>query len=385
MSESQIFNLTDNSSIVNYLPAELCDGKEVYIQYYAKKPGTANLERKRIKLNKAKNKLNKTDFKQYCRAIIRNLNEKLAAGWNPFIEMEAPKGFTTLPDALETFLATKKRELTPNSIRSFTSFVNTIKYYCEVELKEPNIYVLNFTNVKAKEFLSHKWLKGDISAKTYNNYIVGYHAIWAWLVEFNYSKVNVFDSITRKKTKRKFRAEISADLRQKIKTHLTANYETAYWLMCELCFYGLIRPGEICSIETKNIDLKKQIILLTDTKNQNERVCTLPKHLVWLLADQLSQQNGKYLFSGKKMQPGNKKIDARLIAKRWEKLRNELGFDKNIQFYSQRDSGIIFLLGATKNAEFVRSQADHYSLEMTTKYTNHYRPNGIDEIKNIEI
>jgi hypothetical protein len=72
------------------------------------------------------------------------------------------------------------------------------------------------------------------------------------------------------------------------------------------------------------------------------------------------------------------------MSRRWAGLRSELKFNENIQFYSQRDSGIIYLLGKTKKPEFVRAQADHYSLEMTTKYSNHYRPEGIEEIKNNE-
>lgn len=385
MSKSEITRFIDNSNIVNYLPAELTGGKVVYIEYYVKNPGTQNLTRKRIKLNRAKKKLNRTDFKQYARSIIKNLNEKLASGWNPFIEMEAPRGYTTLPDALNTFLETKRRELTENSMRSFSSFAKTLINYCEKELNSPNMYVINFTHVRAKEFLNYKWLNENISAKTYNNYIVAFHAVWAWLVEFNYSKANVFNSITRKKTKRKFRAEISSSLRAKIKNRLLQSDEAAYWLMCELCFYGLIRPGEMCAIKTNKIDLANQIILLDETKNQNERVCTLPKHLIPLIAEQMKKGTGKYLFSNLAgFCPGNIKTDSRQISKRWAMLRDELKFDKNIQFYSQRDSGIIYLLGKTKNPEFVRSQADHYSLEMTTKYSNHYRPNGIEEIKNID-
>jgi integrase len=53
----------------------------------------------------------------------------------------------------------------------------------------------------------------------------------------------------------------------------------------------------------------------------------------------------------------------------------------SIKFYSLRDSGIIQMLEQGISAEYVRQQADHSSLDMTTIYSKHARPEGIEQIK----
>lgn len=200
---------------------------------------------------------------------------------------------------------------------------------------------------------------------------------------------NDFSGFTTKKETQKTRIEISPELREKIRQYCNKTKNQPYWLMCELCFYCLIRPVEIYRILTKNIFPEKQIIIMEadETKNGNERVSSVPDHIVPLIQEQLKRSPGHFLFSAesKYWYPGKLKIDSRKISRKWSNLRSVLNIPLNIQFYSQRDSGIIFLLDKGIDPEFVRSQADYYSLEMTTKYTKHFRPEGIKEIKNIKI
>ncbi|MCF8359213.1 MAG: site-specific integrase [Prolixibacteraceae bacterium] len=387
MSESENFTGgCNNNCVVQYLPAEIHTGKECYIDYYVLKPGSNSLHRKKIKLNRQRKKLSSNDFKRYCRAVIRNLNEKLAAGWNPFLENAAAKGFTPLPDALAAFERVKFKDMKKNSVRSYKSFIKILLQYITKKFLAPTgIFSVNFGRSLAQDFLNSKYLSGEISAKTYNNYIKGYHSIFAWLVEYGYTNYNPFDGIKPKKARRKWRAEIPETLRNNIRKHLEERGERAYWLMCELCFWGLARPSEICKMKVVNVNFEKQIILLEDTKNDKERICTLPLHVTKLMKIHLATGGSSiFIFSDTQgFLPGNNEMDPRKISKRWARLRKELNFDEKIQFYSLRDSGIIRLMELGINPEYVRAQADHYSLEMTTKYSKHYRPEGITEIKKL--
>lgn len=378
-----------NSSLLNYLPAQLHRGKEIYIDYYVIKPGEKKLVQRKIKLNKVRKKCNSNEFERYCRALIKSVNEKLASGWNPFIEQEASKSYTLLFTALDTFMAAKSKEMEDNSIRSYNSFIRMLKDYVSKNLPGSNkIFCLNFDKKAALEYLNYCWMEKEISGRTFNNYIRGYHSIWSWFVEYNYAKVNVFEGISRKKQKRKNRKEITPQLRTEIKEYLQSNNENSYWLMCELCFYCLIRPVEMTRILTKNVNIDKQIIILDSdsTKNNKERISSIPGHIVPILDKQLRSGIGKYLFSRENFwMPGNIQIDSREIARRWNKLREKINIPTDVQFYSQRDSGIIFLLDSGISPEYVRSQADHYSLNMTTEYSNHFRPEGIESIKKLSI
>jgi integrase/recombinase XerD len=248
------------------------------------------------------------------------------------------------------------------------------------------VFCINFTQNNARDYMNFCYMKKELSPKTFNSYISGYHSIFSWFVEYGYCKVNVFTGIRRKKEMQKFRTEISTEIRNKIQAYLMKNGMGYYWLMCELCFYCLIRPAEMVRIKVENVDLEKQIIVLKadETKNKNERIATVPDHMINLLKKHIDTRTGKLLFSNVPgWQPGTHEIDSREISRKWAKLRDIIHFPSTVQFYSQRDSGIIYLLDCDINPEYVRTQADHFSLAMTTKYSKHYRPEGVTDLKKI--
>jgi integrase len=137
-------------------------------------------------------------------------------------------------------------------------------------------------------------------------------------------------------------------------------------------------------IKIKDIDMERQTIFIPaqSSKNGTARIGTMPDYLIGMLKRMNIEQYDPswYLFS-EGFSPGRKKVDSRKVAKRWEKLRSELKLPMSIKFYSLRDSGIIQMLEQGISAEYVRQQADHSSLDMTTIYSKHARPDGIEQIK----
>ncbi|MDR2511117.1 MAG: hypothetical protein LBC89_01360, partial [Bacteroidales bacterium] len=107
-----------------YVPAELHQNKEWRIVYYVHNPSTGKLHRKAIKCNRIGSKSTRLS---YARRLCKEVNEKLASGWNPFYEQESSKGFTKLVDALQTFKEEKDRELRVDSVRCYKSFVSILK------------------------------------------------------------------------------------------------------------------------------------------------------------------------------------------------------------------------------------------------------------------
>jgi integrase/recombinase XerD len=92
---------------IDYLPAELKSYKnEWFVSYHVKNPKTGNLHRKKIKVNRIKNI---SERKKYAKKLIVEINNKLHTGWNPFLEEEAPKAFTKLVAALDTYIKIKPR------------------------------------------------------------------------------------------------------------------------------------------------------------------------------------------------------------------------------------------------------------------------------------
>jgi len=119
------------------------------------------------------------------------------------------------------------------------------------------------------------------------------------------------------------------------------------------------------------IDLKNRIITIPPeiAKTGKMRKVTITDTLYKQLL-KLDLQNvpkDLYIFS-KNYKPGKVLLNTRDTGRTWSKLRKELDFPKEMQFYSLKDSGIVQLLQDGVSPEIVRDQAGHSSLEMTNKY-----------------
>jgi len=370
------------SSVVcpDYIPARLVEGKDWYIYFYALDPYSNLLRRKRIKFNRIKSRL---DRRRIAQQLIVKINRKLAEGWNPYVEEEAPKAFNRLYEVIDTFLAEKKREMRPDGFRSYNSFGKKLKEWMEKE-KQTEMNIFSFNKYFAVEFMNNVYRKNKVSEKTYNNYLIFFRIFWNWMIEKNYTATNPFSEISKKKEKKKNREIIDEPTRIRIKEYLEKN-DYSYLVMCLLAFHVLIRPKEIMGIKIKDIDTKKQTIFIPaqTAKNGSDRIGTIPNYMIEMFKkmDIEKIDPSWYLFS-EGFKPGKIKVDSRKIAKRWEKLRTDLKLPISIKFYSLRDSGIIQMLEDGISAEYVRQQADHSSRDMTTIYSKHARPDGIEQIKN---
>ena len=97
--------------IKSYTPPILHMGKDWYIDFYAFNPVDGVMKRKKIKLNFIKSV---KERRAYAKGCINRLSEKLATGWNPWIEQECGNAFLLFKDVIDkyrTFLAKMQRAL----------------------------------------------------------------------------------------------------------------------------------------------------------------------------------------------------------------------------------------------------------------------------------
>lgn len=352
-------------SLLDYTPAKLHEVKEWYISFYVRHPQTNKLTIKRIKVNRIKNK---KERRQYARSLMNEINKKLVSGWNPFLEQEAAKGFHTFKEAAATYLKQKEKELRPDSIRTYKSYIKTLQTWIKSNLKN-NLYVISFSKKNAVDFLNYMY--SDNSERVYNNYKRFGVSLFNWFIQNQYCKTNVFKGIAPKKEREKIRVPIDKPTRLKIKSHLekSGNYE--FLAIVYLCFYGLLRPKEITYLKSDHIDLSRQIITIPGafSKTGTTRTITASKPLENALKkiDAHKCTGDRFIF-GKGFKPSKEKCDPRKISKFWDRIRSELSLPKDMQFYSLKDSGIIQMLQDGISPEIVRDQARHTSLETTNKY-----------------
>jgi integrase len=371
--------MSKNQNLLSFKPAQLSIGKEWFVYYYALNPATDQLERKKIRLNRI---ASKTERRRYANTLIQEINNKLYSGWNPFLEESAPKGFTKMNDALESFYGNKVRELRKDSLRSYRSFIDTFKFWLQ-ENDKSEMFTVSFNKTDAFSYLDWLIISKNVSNKTWNNYVNFMRSLFNWMKERQYVGYNPFEQIRKKSALQKDRIAIPSDIRMQILNHLEEN-DYNFLIVCMLVFHSLIRPKEICFLKPSCFSIENQTIVIPAdaSKNKKRRIATIPNPLVPYLQkwDFNIAQSDEYIF-GTDIKPGKTPLDARRFTKKWDRLRNDLKLPSTMKLYSLRDSGIIQMLNDGISPEEIMKQADHSSLEMTTIYAKFNNPTGSDQIK----
>lgn len=372
---------SENRSVMDFQPAELFIGKIWYVQYKIRNPyqPEKGLIQKRIKFNRIKNLKQR---KKQANILIHEINEKLYNGWNPFLEETAPKAFSKLKDVLNIFIRTKTKELRPDSIRTYVSH-RDILFQWLADTDKEEVYVVNFSESDAIAYMNYVYEDRDVSNTTFNNYLRSYNAFWNWMKSEKYSTRNPFEIIQKKRNQEKSRIIIPDHEKERIKEYFQKNDPMMY-IASLLVFHCLIRPKELTYLTPLHFDVGNQIInVLGDfSKNSNHRIATIPdviiKELIeWNYGGAKSDQ---FVF-GYDFKPNYQRLNPRRFSKKWERMRAELFLDKNIKFYSLRDTGIVQMLKDGVPPQDVMKQADHSDLSITTKYIKHATPHGIHSIK----
>lgn len=371
---------------IQYYPAYLSEGKIWYITYYAHNPYTDKLEMKRIKVNRIKSI---PERRKFCRRLIKEINNKLENGWNPFVEKAQAKHFHSILSAINVYKKTKYKELEENSIRSYTSYLKKLQEH--VEGIDKNMYCINFNKSMAADFMLKIKEDPKIGNRTYNNNLAFYRTFFEWMVSVNYIADNPFKKlkkIPKRKTK-KVRTNFNRDELKKLVEHLKIVHPR-FLAACMLMYYCFLRNEDLCNLTPAHFDMKNKLIYIhaDETKNDNESCRVIPTVLEKYL-EVLDIENtpiNYYIFSTKNygFEAGPEKLNSRYFSKYWsEKVRITLDLPMNLQFYSLKDSGITNLMADGISPAFIQGQADHSSLEVTTDYIHNKTPEGFSQIRNL--
>ena len=361
------------TSVRNYLPAVLKENKSGWIiEYYVAHPITTKLVRKKIKLERLRNRYTSVkELRAHCAQMIRILNDKLAGGWNPFFLEEDARLYEKMTTVSELFLQEKKKELRYNSYRSYSSFITIFKDWCNKH--HPDMFASMFSQLYAVRYMEYIYKERNVGVTTYNNQIKMARAFFNWMKERCYTQTNPFEKVKSKPKIQKTRIIIPEDIRTKISDYLIKN-NPSYLLICRLIYTSLIRPNEIKLLKIGNINLKERYITVVDTvaKNHHQRTSAINAEIIELIKqlDIMSYPSSFYIF-GKNLTPDKERAGNGRLGEEWVKMRNKLSLPKEMQMYSLRDTGIHEMIKSGINDLSVMQHADHSSLEMTTIYANH--------------
>lgn len=357
----------------DYLPAKLSQGKTWFVYFYVKSPVSGKLQRRRIKVNRYSTRKENLVL---ARSIIGDINTRLALGWNPLLEGVAPRAGVPLFDALDDYLKVKAKEMRPNSMRSYRSFVGVFREWLSGHGFSEGSSVSLVTKEVATLFMNDMDDRDDVSAVTYNNYVRFFGGMFSWMVKKGYVATNPFDGMDKKRKKagKKRRLLKPAELQQLLSFLRKENPE--YLAICLFCYCCFMRPKEIALLRCGDVDLRKQTVSVSGdiAKNGKDSVRTIPDAMVpFIRALDLSDPE-LYLFGAHRMEkyrftPGSKPTIGQRIADYWRfVVRPGCGFGEDLQFYSLKDTGITGMLESGVAINLVQQQADHSSVAMTAIY-----------------
>ncbi|MGM9763376.1 MAG: tyrosine-type recombinase/integrase [Candidatus Cryptobacteroides sp.] len=369
---------------LDYIPAKLSQGIDWYVYFYVTDPVTQTMRRVRIKINRIKNKKERL---KVARQMIVALNERLALGWNPFIEKSAPKSGTNIYDAMDAFITAKSKSAEANSMRSYKSFIKTFRSWMASKGADGSKFpVMSFTHQTALQLMKDVDEDDRISAQTYNNYLRFFTLLFNWFLEKGYVAENPFAGIKRKdRRKIKKKRRIMSDEELARLTGFLKENNPCYLAMCLMCYCCFMRPKEIALLRCEDIDLDNQTIHIRAeiAKNDNDSYRTIPDDMLPFLRGLDLSVAKNFVFSDSHtFVSGKKKVLTQAIARYWnDVIRPECGFPMELQFYSLKDTGITNMLGSGVPVSFVKQQADHGSLAMTSIYLGNLKGKANETLK----
>ena len=361
--------LLSSKDIIGYTLPRLHTGKDWYVDFYVYDPTIDGLKRKKYMLNK----YGKNERKKIASVLITNLTQLLISGWNPFLNTDKSRGYTTWDVVIKRYtdytnIAEKKGMLKSKTAVDYRSRLSVLLSYIE-EAKISIKYVYQFDKTFVVDFLDYIVFDKERSPKTRNNYRTWLSTFATWLVDRQYIKENCVESISMMKEGEKFRDAIKIEDLRKLKENALEKCPWFY-LACMMEYYTFIRPEELRHIKIGNISIMYQTITIPAdvSKNRKEQAVALNDTILKLMIDQgiFNNPSSDYLF-GKDVRPGKEQIAINRFRQEWARVRKALGFPNSYQFYSLKDSGIRDLANA-EGIVVARDQARHSDISITNKY-----------------
>lgn len=373
----------NSTSFIDYKPAELRTNKDWMIVYYSKNPVTSKLELQRLRVPILKNQKERI---RHANKIVLEINDKLAAGWSPYLE-ETGKNYKTFKEAIETFLKQLRKQLKDSviredTLRTYNSNLNLFQQF----FKEKHIKISFAIEINKKiciQYLDWVYIDRNNSPRTRNNHLIFLKLFCTFLVSRGVLNENPTTGIKKMKLPPKTRQTFPIHIKKAIKEKLQT-YDNAFYVLCMTTYFCLIRNTELGKLLVHMVNLDKNSIFLPKeiSKNKKDETITIPTQFSPILRKHIgNSEPDYYLFSKDNFNVGNERMPTRKIATAWEKLRAELNLESKYQFYSFKDTGITDLLNSGVPAIKVRDQARHYDIKITELYTprNHSSDTTIQE------
>lgn len=306
--------------------------------------------------------------KRHASIIIKTITEKLLSGWNPWCESATGRSFTPLNDIIEKYIEYVGRTGRKKTIQNYSSKLKIMLEF-NGQKAVPIRYAYQFDKAFIIDFLDWILLDRDLGARTRNNYKGMCSAFGEFMVQRKYIEKNPAEGISKLPEDAKVRQPLTAQMMRSMERHLRKT-DPHFLLATLMEYYTFIRPTELSHLRIRDIEIKEQRVFVSRefSKNKRDGYVGINETLIRLMVDLgIFKYPGDHYIFGRKFLPSAERAGADQFNKRWVKMRKELNWGKEYQFYSLKDTGIRDLANA-EGIVIARDQARHTDISTTNKY-----------------
>jgi len=337
------------------------------VEYYVLDPLTQKFVRKRTYLNRIKKA---KDRRAYAADLIKKINSNLKNGWNPLLAERKEKKFTLFTEALDDVVEFKKAYIRLASKRQYDGRVKVIKDWLK-SIGKSDMLVFEFNEEMAQDLMDYLFKVKKYKGITYNNYMTDFKTFFNAMKKKGHYNVNPFQDIARMpeqtKVKQPFTKEQSA-----LFVEYTKEHDYDFWIIAGYTYYCALRPKEISELKVKNVNLEEKYIEVPASiaKSKKYRRAPIAEDFLKELKPYLEKYPSEmYLVSGHRgLHPGKLKTFPTRIGEHFRKIADLLGFSKEIQFYSLKDTCAERMIAEGFSTQEVRDLFGHSSIAITDAY-----------------
>ena len=374
------------SEVNDFVPPRRHDGVHSYIWFSQTDPLTGRLRRKRYMLDRFKPGRERDTA---AANIINNIYNKVAKGWNVWAPGSAYRSDTSVSEVLQLYRAYiynlyKKGVLKHKTHYDYCSRLKVFEEYVG-EMVQPVRTCAQMTTTFFTDFLDYLLMDRDLSTVSRNNYRTWCSAFCSWLVEKKYLMENPVQHIHQLPEQPKRRQPLTHEDLRRLGDYLREhNRHFLLAVMMEYC--TAIRPTELSHIRLRDISLKEGSVFVSSqiSKNRRDGKIRLPNRVIRLMLDldTFSHHDDCYLF-GKDFRPGEMRHRPAQFTEEFNRCRQVLGFPKEYQFYSLKDSGLRDIANSV-GVEVAQKQARHSDISTTNRYLKGSGLHAVDSMADFE-
>ncbi|MBS1652992.1 MAG: site-specific integrase [Bacteroidetes bacterium] len=249
----------------------------------------------------------------------------------------------------------RSRRYSENTINTYVDALEVfLRYYSQKVIVDiTNEDVINFNN---------DYILANCFSSSYQNQII--NAIKLFFANIVNKKLQP-ELILRPKTEKKLPNVLS---KAEVKNILSAPRNLKHKAMLSLIYSCGLRSGELLKLKLKDIDSKRGVVLIRQSKGKKDRIAPLSEKIIDLLRDYYSSYKPKvYLFEG---QVAGNMYDERSLQQVLKQAIYKSKINKPVSLHWLRHSYATHLLENGTDLRYIQEILGHSSSRTTEIYTH---------------